>query len=894
MRRGPGGSPDPGWITGTVFRRLLAPRDWRRLRDELADLYEHRARAGDRPSADRWIRGEYRRLALRVLAGERLDGRPAERASRSSGTPSGAVSDTLLDLRHGVRGLRRAPLFTLAIVLTVGIGIGGASLVFSLVQTVLVAPLPYPGGERMVLLRTVEGENMWGTSMADVHALAETPPGAFEAVAAYTRRTSRVAVATDVELLPTKYVSPSYFTLLGIEPVAGRHLLDEEGRPGAGPAVLITEDFRARNFPGGIAAIGRSLLVDGRPHTVVGVLPDRLGPLDRGIDVFPALEVAAPSRKGPFFFPTIARLRPDVDPSVARAQLEAVSERIFPIWQESFTQRGAVLGFVDLKEAVVGSVGRTLWIVFAAVVLLLVIASANASSLLVARGVTRSREISVRAALGASRGRVTRLLLTEALVIATAAAGVGIVLVTAGAAIVRRLGVGYLPRVEEVGWSMSAIAFFALVTFASWVLFGVLAAATTARSGTRSIASTSARATASPGILALRSVLAGAQFAVTIPLLVGAGLLVQSLGNVRNESFGFDPDGLASMLVTLPEESFPGSVEVRDFWAATLPRIEALPGVVSAGLADARPPEPLGGGNNFVLEDRPVGPDEPQPTAPWITADAGFFETLGLRVVEGRIYAEAPGDTMRHAVVDESWAARFHPDGSPVGRRFRSGGCTVDGCPWTEIVGVVSDVKTAGLDDTRRQGTIYYDFARDSHASMQLHIRSRGEVLSLVPSVREVMRSQASGVAVADVRTPMELAGESLADRRYSSTLVALLAGIALLLSVIGVYGTMAYYVRQHVREIGIRIALGGGPAGALRMVVMRGMTIAAAGTFVGLAATPALTRPLGSLLYGIDAGAWVVPLVVTVGTLGVALAATVLPGRQAARTDPADTLREA
>jgi putative ABC transport system permease protein len=525
--------------------------------------------------------------------------------------------------------------------------------------------------------------------------------------------------------------------------------------------------------------------------------------------------------------------------------------------------------------------------------LLLLIASANTSSLLVARGVGRTRELAVRSALGASRARVVRLLLSESMVIAVAAAAFGGGLVWVGLGLVHRLGVDALPRVEEIGWSPSALTFFALVTLGSWVLFGAVAAWSTGRQRTQGLASDTGRTTSSRGMLAVRRALAGAQFAITVPLLVGATLLLASMQNVRSESFGFDPEGLVSMLVTLPGESFPTQDDVLGFWATTLPEIEALPGVLSAGLADARPPQPVDGGNNFVLEGQPLPSGEPQPSAPWITADPGFFRTLGLPVLEGRLYDAVPADTMRYAVVDESWAARFHPESSPVGARLRSGGCTVEGCPFTEIVGVVRDVKTAGLDDTRRLGTIYYDFARDSYSAMRLHVRARGEPLSVVPGVRDVIRRQTAGVPVGEVQTTEELAAEALAGRQYTSTLVGLLAAVALLLSIIGIYGTLSYFVRQHTREIGIRIALGGGPSTALRMVVRRGMAVAGVGCLLGLALTPSLTRPLTALLYGVSPGEPLVLIPVVAGILLVALAATAIPGRRAAQTDPAVALRD-
>lgn len=887
--------PEPGTIVRAVLERRVDPEVWLRLRDELHELHEHRTVSSDRATADRWLRREYRRLAFRVLTGPRLRDAPEEARALSDGGGSLAagVGGLVRDLRHSARGLTRVPVFTAALILTLGVGIGGTSLVFAIVHAVLISPLPYPDADRMVLLRTVQGEDMWGTSMADVEALYETPPPTFEGLAAYTRRTSRIVQGAEVELVPTKWVTSSYFPLLGVEPVAGRHLLEGEGRPGGAPAVLVTEGFAARSFPAGLDPVGQALVVDGEPRTVVGILPDRLGPLDRGGEVFPAMVVEPPGRKGPFFFVTVARLREGTDPAVARAQLEAVSERIFPIWEESFPQREAVLGFVELKEALVGDVEQTLLIVFAAVALLLLIASANTSSLLVARGVGRTRELAVRAALGASQARVVRLLLSESLVIAVAAAALGAGLAWIGLELVRRLGVDALPRVDEIGWAPASLTFFALVTMGSWVLFGVVAAGSTGRQRTQGLASDTGRATHSRGMLAVRRALAGAQFAITIPLLVGAALLLASMENVRGESFGFDPAGLVSMLVTLPGESFETQDDILGFWAATLPEIEALPGVVAAGLADARPPQPVGGGNNFVLEDRPLGPDEPQPAAPWITADPGFFRTLGLPVVEGRLYDAVPADTMRHAVVDESWAARFHPGSSPVGARLRSGGCTVEGCPFTEIVGVVRDVKTAGLDDTRKLGTIYYDFARDSYSAMRLHVRARGEPLAVVPAVREVIRRRTAGIPVGEVSTTEDLAAEALAGRQYTSTLVGLLAAVALLLSVVGIYGTLSYYVRQHTREIGIRIALGGGPSTALRMVVRRGMAVAAVGSLLGLAFTPALTRPLTTLLYGVSPGEPLVLGLVVAGTLLVALAATAIPGRRAARTDPAVALRE-
>lgn len=884
-----GRRPQPGPLTRFLLARRVDPVAAKTFLAEAGELYEHRCERWGRGEADRWLRREYRRLAFRLATGSRVTGPP------SVGNPDmsrSGISGIGSDVHQGLRGLKRSPLFTAAVVLTVGLGIGGTTLVFAIVQSVLIAPLPYEGAERMVLLRTIQGDNMWSTSMADINALRETPPDAFEEIAAYTNRTSRVAAGAETELLRTKWVTPNYFPMLGYDPVAGRLFSPADGEEGGGGAVLISESYGLRNFAGG-EAVGRSLLVDGEPMTIVGLLSDDLGPIDEGLDIFPVLTIQRPGRKGPFFYPTIARLREGVDPSVARAQLSAVSARIYPEWEGSFPQPDAILGFVELKEILVGDVRRTLFIVLTAVGFLLLIASANASSLLVARGITRAREVAVRTALGASSGRVLRLLLVEAALIALAAAALGLAIVGFGLEMVRRLGVGHLPRVMDIGLDPTSVAFFLAVTTASWALFGCIAGVASARNRTAGIASTASRSTASPHMLLLRRLLVGSQFAITIPLLVSAGLLLQSLERLRNESFGFNPDGIVSMLVTLPGESYPDASDRRQFWNQLLPEIEAIPGVLSAGISSHSPPVPFDGGNNFVLEDQPVAQGEPQPVAPWITADAAFLRTLGLRVLDGRLYDGTPTDSIFSAVVDQSWAERYYPGQSATGRRFRSGGCTTDGCPWTEITGVVQDVKTAGLDDTRRLGTIYFDYTHDSYLSMRLHLRADGDPFAVVPAVRDAIRQSDVGVPVGEVQTPQELADESLAGRRYTSLLVTLMAAAALLLSIVGVYGVMAYYVRQHVRDIGIRIALGGGPANALKRVVARGMMVAVMGTVAGLLVTPMLTRPLTSLLYDVSPGDPVVLASVTVLTLVVALVATTLPGRRASMTDPAITLRE-
>lgn len=902
--------------TGPILRLLLRlrldPDASAQLLSELAELHAIRAARDGERAAARWLARERRRLAAglltgRISAGTHPSPQPSPHGVGSEAmAPGRSVADRLHDgvsaTRRSVRSLARTPALALAIVLTAGLGIGGTTVVWAVVHAVLVSPLPYPEADRIVLLRTARGSDRWGTSMADVEAVLADRPAAFDGVAAYTRGSPTVLLGDQPRLLDAKWVTDTYFPMLGAQPVLGRGFTADESRAGAPDVVMLSTRLWDQAFERSPDVIGRSVVVDGRPHEIVGVLPAELGPLDQA-DLYPALRVETPPRKGPFFFTTVARLRPGARPEDARAQLAEVSERMFPEWQASFPTADAVLDFDELKPAVVGDVSGMLLLVLGATSFLLLAAAVNAAGLLVARGMERRRELGVRIAVGASRRRIVGLVLTEAALLAVASGALGLVLGLGGVDLLHRFGAGRLPRMDEVAVTTPVLLVLAALTLASWALLGAIATASLAAGragGTRVPGRRSSRAESpvagltrgSPSLAArrMRRALVAVQFAVAIPLLVGAGLLGRSMHAMESQGPGFDLAGLASMTVALPEENYPDGVAVRGFWAELLPRIEALPGVRFAGLADARPPVIHGGSNNFVIEGEPTGSEAPQTQSTWITASPGFFETLGLRVIEGRLFGTTV-DTMRHAVVDQAWADRYARDRSAVGLRFRSGGCTIEGCPWVEVIGVVATVKTTGLDDTGA-GTIYYDFARDSYGYISLHLRSDGDPLAAVPGVRALIRDRDPSVPIDDIRTAEALSDESMIGRRVTGGLVALLALIALGLSAVGIYGAMATLVRQRRRETSIRLALGAAPSRALREVVVDGVKVALVGIAVGVGVAMLLGRTLEGMLFGIAPLDPAVYLTVGLGALAVAAVATTVPARHAATTDPAGTLR--
>lgn len=880
---------DDGLRIGRLLRRWMERRlgvdETVELVSELEELHEARIERDGRRMADRWWKRERRRWFMRLLTGSGLQ--PSRPTSRTG------IGDPWADIARGIRSLARVPLLSCAIVVTIGLGIGGTTLVWSAVHAVLIAPLPYPGADRMVLLRTVRGEDEWSTSMADLEAVYDPPP-AFDAIAAYSRGNVSMIVGGEARLVESKWITDSYLPLIGVAPILGRNFTVDEGRAGGADGVLLSQGLWERVFDSDPEVLGRTLPLDGVPHAIVGVLPRSMGPLDKA-EVYPALRVQTPGRKGPFRYPTIARLAPGVSAGEAREQLAEVSRRMFPLWRSSFPSEDAVLGFRPLKEMLVGDVARTLFLVLTATGFLLMVAAANAAGLLVARGVGRQRELAVRVAVGASRGRILRLVLTEAGLLAVASGAVGLALAWSGLGLVRRYGVDQLARADEIALTPPVLLFFAAVTFGSCILLGGISSAAVlrfgrARSGGR-LSLARRGATGSPLARRVRRVLVASQFAVAIPLLVSAGLLGRSMERLQTERVGFDVERVVSMQVALPEAGYPDEQALWGFWADVLPQLEALPGVVAAGVADARPPVWYNGENNFVLEGEPTGAAAPQTQSPWIMASAGFFDVLGSQLVEGRLYG-ASADTMRHAVVDQAWADRYLPEGGAVGRRFRSGGCTVEGCPFVEIVGVVETVKITGLDDPGR-GTIFYDLAREPYGGAFVHLRTREDPLTVVSAAREVLRSRDPTVPIADVRTAEQIASDSTVGRRNTSLLVSLLAVVALLLSVVGIYGAMATFVRQNVRETGIRLALGAGPRQALRGVVADGLRVAVAGTVVGVTLAALLGRYLEGLLYDIQPTDPLVFVAVCGATLTVALAATAIPGLRAAATDPAVTLRQ-
>ncbi|HEX2456107.1 MAG TPA: ABC transporter permease [Vicinamibacterales bacterium] len=811
------------------------------------------------------------------------------------------VQDLVQDIRVSVRTLSRAPLLTTTIIATVGLGIGATTVIFAAIDAALLRPLPYVDPGRIVRIYTDSPPNKFHFSVADYQAL-QAQQTHFEQIAGYTTREMTFSDGSVAERLRGRVVTWTYFSLLGIRPALGSGFAESDGRPGSPPAVMVSHRFWQERLGGRPDAIGKPVRLDGVDHRLAGVLPPIVGPLEQRPHFFVAAQWDTPRRKGPFFITALGRLRSESERSLASDELHEINRRLFPIWRASYQDERATWSMMDLKVYVVGDVRTIAGLALAAVGLVWLISCANASNLLVARVTSRRRELAVRVALGASRLRVVRYLLSESAVLACAAAVVGIVLARVGVGLLRDFGADYFPRTAEIGLSGSVRWVLLALTAASVALFGLIPAMHgTGGALDDSLRSAGRSSTGNVAVRRLRRVLVASQFAIATPLLIVAGLLAASLHQLARVDLGFDTENVLTGSILLPDAQYEEPGRVAAFWNELQNRVEALPGVTAVAFSDGRPPNDVGNFNNFDLEEYPTRPGQSQPVTPWVAVTPEYFKLLGLTLVEGRLFddRDGRGANVESVIVDRAWAKRFFPNRSALGKRFREGGCTT--CPWTTVVGVVSDVKYAGLDKPD-DGSVYWPMAgRGNVVPIEaattrfryLIVRTDRDAMAVLPSVRRIVRDLDPSIPLSSVALIDDLVATSLQSQRSLSMLIAALAIVALVLSTVGIYGVMAYYVQQHAKDISIRLALGGGPADVLHLVVGQGMKVVAAGVALGLLAAVSLTRLMASLLFGVSRTDAFTLTCVCALLLLTGLLACYLPARRAIGLEPAAVLRQ-
>ncbi|HSF19470.1 MAG TPA: ADOP family duplicated permease [Vicinamibacteria bacterium] len=792
------------------------------------------------------------------------------------------LQDLGADFRYALRSLGRDSMYTTAAVTVLGLGLGAAATAFAVADSVLLSPLPYREPDRLVRVGQLYQQNstVWQLSTVDAQAILEQQRS-FEVFGLVAWRDATLSGAGTPEKALVGAVTSGFFRALEIDAAVGRAVAPEDESADAAPVAVVSHALAEQRLGGAEAAVGRALTIDGLSHIVIGVLPegtDKLGGVRA--TAWPVLKLRPPERRGPFWLRGIGRLREGVTLDDAARDMEAISKRIFPLWASSFQDQTARIAPMPLRDTIVGDAGRAVGLFFAAVVLVLLVAIANVTTLSLARSSAREPERALRVTLGAGRVRLARLPLTEGLVTGLAAGLLGFGIAVLGFRVLGRLTPN-LPRVDEVALDGRVVAFLIGCAILSGILVSISPMLAAFRSSSAAIRRGDGRRTgADRKTTALRSALVTAEFALALPLLLGSSLLFVSFSRLQRVDVGFDPEGVVSISLALPDARYPGYSEFQTFWLRLEHRVAEVPGALASGLASELPPGQAGNINNFNLIDRPVQPGVAEHLAPWLFVTPGFFDALQIPLLEGRWFTEADSATAPPVVmVSRWWAQRYYPGESAVGRQMIEGGCVT--CDPTTVIGVVGDVKYLGLAESGN--AVYSPLAQSQARTAHLVVRSRARPAITLPAVREVVAGLDPELSMEEQTLEARLA-DALTGPGRSTALLSVFALAAVALAAVGIFGLLSYTVRQRRREIGVRIALGAAPSAITRMVVGQGMSYAAAGTVVGLALTILEARWLESFLYGVSASDPLTTAAAAVALLLVAAVACWLPGFRASR----------
>jgi putative ABC transport system permease protein len=779
----------------------------------------------------------------------------------------------LQDLRYGARLLLRSPGFSLVAIMTLAIGIGANTAIFSVVNTLLLQRLPYRDADRLAIV--------WERNLVRERKSNVVGPAnfihwremnqVFEDLAAITL-TYSVTVTGDgaPEELQAQSISAELFPILGVSPARGRGFTAAENAPGS-RSIVISDRLWQRRFHADPAILERPIVSQGTPYNVVGVMPPGFSFLDKSVDVWLPLGFTAQSRtpRGRSLM-VVGRLKPGVTTERAQLDMTQVSANLtqmFPDFNAGWTSR-----VVPLREQLTGDVRPALFVLAGAVAFVLLIACANVASLLLARATARHRELAVRAALGAGRARLVRQLLAESMVLSGSGGLCGLVLAWWALGFLRAVVAERLPiqRLEMVDIDLPVLLFTLAASLVCGLIFGIIPALTAAGTSLTTALKEGGRiGSASRGNRA-RSAFVVVEVALALVLLVGAGLLVRSFVRLLDQNPGFDSARTVTMRVSLPGARYGGEGQRAQFLARFFEQVDAAPGVEASGAISFLPLTGLAAATSMVIVGQPEPARGQFPVTDVRVIAHDYLQTMGVPLLKGRLFNELDAaDAKGHVVINETMALRHWPGEDPIGKRVRISWDNQE----DEVIGVVGDVRHYGLDVESRAMT-YWPFARSPYGTMTVAVRTTGDANRVVTSIVGMVRQLDPELVVANIKTMDEVISNSVAERRLTMLLLALFAGTALLLAAVGIYGVIAYGVTQRTQEIGIRLALGAQRGDVLRMVVSQALVLAFAGIVVGGAGALMLTRLMQGLLFQ------------------VALLASYLPGRRATQVDPVIALR--
>ena len=887
-------------MTGPAWRRYL--RFWRAdlradVDDELVFHVESRVQeyiaAGMAPDAAR--REALQRFGdvERVRASVEIIDREHQAEQRKAHM----WDDFTQDIRYALRALRRTPAFTAVALLTLALGIGANTAIFSVVNGVLLRPLPYRAPDRLVRLFTAyrgHGIDRYSVSQPefmDYKGLTHV----FENAAAFSGAGLTLTGTGEPERVRGIAATRDLLPVLRVAPLRGRNFEGNEGREGVEPVVIVSYDFWQNRFGGDPSLLGRQLVLNGISRRVIGILPPGVT-VERAEAIIPMyINPDSMASRGSNFLSVVARLRPDATVATAQRELDALTKRLAQQYKGAYPANvGYGANVVPMRDEIVGEVRPALLVLLGAVGLVLLIACANVANLLLARGEARQREIAVRIALGAPRSRIMRQLLTESVMLATAGGAAGVLIAWWGVRALLSVNPDAIPRLELVKIDGTVLLVTLMLAICTGLLFGFAPAMHLARPEMQSSLKEGSRGgSIGRGQQRLGRALVVAELALATLVMIGATLLIRSFWHLRSVDPGFRSDHMMVVDLALPRAQY-DTTKTTLFYQQLIERLRTLPSVQLVSAASDIPPVASGYNWDTFIDGRTVAPGESPPSPNMRAVTRDYFRTMGIRAQRGRLFED--GDrrsSLPVAVINETFAKQVWGDGNPVGQRVRFD----RDLPWVTIVGVANDTRSAGLGEpTPPELFLLHEqlpgIARGTERTMYVLIRTTGDPAALIPSARRTVRELDPALAITATRTMSDVVNRSMGRERFTMLLLGVFGIVALTLATVGIYGMMSFGVRRRTREIGIRIALGAKPGDVLSLVVGQGMRLAVFGLAAGVAAAFLATRVMRGLLYGVSA---VDPITfggITLLLAAIAFCASWIPARRAVATDPTTALR--
>jgi predicted permease len=798
------------------------------------------------------------------------------------------------DLRYGWRMLMKTPGPTTVAIAAIALGIGANTAIFSLIDAVLIRTLPFGNSERLV----VAGIQQPG-DVAEYHPLGDADflawrdhQASFEQVAAFDLDNFSLTGHGLPQRIRGARVTSEFFSTLEVNAVLGRTFRSDEDRPSSEPIVVVSQSFWRTYLNSDSAAIGTSITLDGKLYRVVGVMPSRFHfPRRDDNYIWTVKTIAIPRSRPPYYLTAFGRLKPGVTTNQAQAELTEIASQVTRQFPTSPYQIATI---VPLKDFMIGKVRLPLLVLSGAVCFVLLIALVNVANLLLARATARQKEMAVRRALGASRLRLIRQILTESLLLATIGGAAGLVLAKWSVETFVAFQPTYIPRISEVGINVRVLLFTIALSVMTGITFGLLPAVGAYASNLSDTLKEGSRTTSAGTGQRTRRWLVISEFALALMLVIGAGLLLRSFARLQHVNPGFDAGHLLTMHISLPETHYAKENQLQQFWLQTLERVQQLPGVKEAGISMSLPPNLLWITNPFTLEGQGFHSARPLQLAEEMSISRDYFKALKIPLIEGRFFTEKDGGATRVVIINEDVAKHYFPRQDPIGKRLQTGDPDPT-APWDTIIGVVGNVKYSGLDSPPTP-QLYVPFnAADwigwSH-SMYLAIRTSGDPASLAPAVRKAIDTIDRDIPLANIATMDQLLDDSVAEQRFRTWLLGGFAALALLLASIGIYAVMSYSVGLRTAEIGIRMALGARPQDVLRQVLSEAAGLAAIGLVIGTCGALALTRTMSSLLFSVSASDPMSFATAALVLILAALTASSVPCRRATKINPVIALR--